>query len=164
MSTGRATPLLQRAKRAATFVALVWGVAGSFVMFEVLALSGVDRLLPYGSAVGTLALPRVVQDSPVCRVAGESGGTTRVASADARVGAWNLGVQTGVHSRASLFLTGGEPGDEQTRQWRLGIRQMVDATDAEVERLAKALGVPRPVAFTPKDVVMANTEFVSFVE
>ena len=159
MNTATAPSLRQRAKRALIFVALVWGVAGSFVLFEILAVSGFARLLPYGG-VGTFALPAAVTESRVCQATPERGATTPAAAPGVEVGAWNLGVQSGLHTRASLLLLGGEVSDE----FRLGVQRFVDATAVEIDQLANTLQVPRPAAFVARDVVMVNTEFVFHVE
>ena len=56
-------PLATRVRHVIAFVAIVWGVAGTFVAFEILALSGMDVASSFPDLFGDIALSRAVTQS-----------------------------------------------------------------------------------------------------
>lgn len=154
MAGPAARPLALRVRHAIAFFAIVWGVAATFVAFEILALSGMDVALSFPDLFGEIALSRAVTQSTSCtaRVVNGTGGprppTARLR--DDRVGAWLLGVSLG---RDAVFrqLAGANP-------------QSLEQTAAGLRVLAGRLGVPAPSVFRPGQSANANTEFVAFVE
>jgi hypothetical protein len=54
--------------------------------------------------------------------------------------------------------------DAQARQSRTVAPEVLAASAGGVRQVASLLGVPTPAAFEPRNVVLANTEFLSFVE
>jgi hypothetical protein len=135
------------------FVAIVWGVAATFVVFEIVSLSGVGALVSHPTLFGNLALPRTVTQSTSCVVTPDErlqAGSPSSNSPDARVGAWSLGVSLG---RDAVF-----------RQYAGSNRQALDQFAAGLKSLAGQLGVPPPAVFVPAQIAKANIEFVSFVE
>jgi hypothetical protein len=145
--------LASRARRVVAFVAIVWGVAATFVAFEVVSLSAVDLALSYPALFGDLMLSRTVTESTSCTV--PTGDKPRlpapgVSEADVRVESWLLGLSLG---RDALF-----------RQYAPSNRQVPEQLAAERHDLAARLSVPPPEAFIPEQLANANTEFVAFVE
>jgi len=134
------------------FIAIVWGIATTFVAFEIVSLSGMDLALSYPAVFGNIALSRAVTQSTACTV--RPGDTPSTAAGavlgDARVGAWFLGVSLG--------------RDAVLRQYAGSNVQALDQIDAARGALAGQLGVPPPVVFRPAQMATANTEFVTFVE
>lgn len=154
MSPLPAPRLASRVRNAFVFVAIVWGVAATFVVFEIVSLSGVDLALSYPSLFGTISLSRTVTQSRSCVIGpNETPPSTTpraINSAEARVGAWSLGVSLG---RDAVF-----------RQYARSNRQPLDQLAAGRQTLADRLGVPSPAVFTPVQIANANPEFVAFVE
>lgn len=146
-------PFVPRARHVIVFIAIVWGVATTFVAFEVVSLSAVDLALRYPSLFGDLLLSRTVTESTSCAM---SAGTERpqpsktTSEADARVAPWLLGLSIG---RDAVF-----------RQYAPANRQVLDQLAEGRDDLAARLAVPAPEAFTPDQIANANTEFVAFVE
>ncbi len=134
------------------FIAIVWGVAATFVAFEVLSLSAVNLALSHPAVFGDLMLSRTVTESTSC--APPSGGERTQPSmpieADAHVGPWLLGLSLG---RDAVF-----------RQYAPSNRQTLDQLAQGRDDLAAQLSVPSPEPFTPVQIANANTEFVAFVE
>lgn len=146
-------PFVSRARHVIAFVAIVWGVAATFVAFEILALSAVDLALHNPALFGNLMLSPTVTESTSCAVAPGSvrpQPSTTMSEADARVGPWLLGLSLG---RDAVF-----------RQHEPSSRQVLDQLARGREDLAARLAVPSPEAFTPEQIANANTEFVAFVE
>jgi hypothetical protein len=142
-----------RLRNAVAFVAIVWGIAATFIAFEVVSLSGLDLALSYPALFGNVALSRAVTQSTSCTVGpGETSDLDppRAASADARVGAWLLGIGIG---RAAVL-----------RQFVRSNPRSLDQMAAGLDGLAGRLGVPPPAVFRPERMANANTEFVAFVE
>jgi hypothetical protein len=143
-----------RVRNALAFVAIVWGVATTFVVFEIVSLNGVDLALSYPALFGNIALSRAVTESTSCVVGPderpETASSRMVSPADARVGAWSLGVSLG---RDAVF-----------RQYAGSNRQPLDQLAAVLNTLAARLGVPAPAVFTPVQIANANPEFVAFIE
>ena len=70
--TVRAGPsVLNRVKPLAAFLAIVWGVAASFLALEVVLVSGFGRLAEPGGALADLALSEAVKNSQLCRADGD---------------------------------------------------------------------------------------------
>jgi hypothetical protein len=158
--------MLNRLKSLAAFVAIVWGVAGSFVVLDVLFLAGASRLSEPGGPLESLSLPAALQRSQVCRaVSRNPNGVSGLATADVRALAWLLGVRMGHHARSALIVgTSAGAGDERARESFTAQQRMVDNAAAERDRLASVLKVPPPAPFTPANQATVNIEFVPFVE
>jgi hypothetical protein len=154
MAARAARRLGSRLRHAIAFVAIVWGIAATFVAFEIIALRGMDVALSFPDLVGGIGLSRAVTQSTSCTVRGANGtGEPRPPAAelrDARVGAWLLGVGLG---RDAVF-----------RQ-REGVNaQLLEQSAGAVRQLAGQLRVPAPSVFRPAQLATANIEFVAFVE
>ena len=135
------------------FVSIVWGVAATFVAFEVVSLRGMDLVLSYPAVFGDIALSRAVTQSTSCVVAASD---TRelppptASVSDGRTGAWLLGLNLG---RDAVF-----------RQYAESNSPFLAELAAGSSELAERLGVPPPAVFRPAQMANANTEFVAFVE
>ena len=68
MTARPARPFASRVRNAITFVAIVWSVATTFVIFDVLSLSGMDLALSFPALFGNIALSRTVTQSISCAV------------------------------------------------------------------------------------------------
>lgn len=153
MASPAARPFLSRARKVIVFLAIVWGVAATFVAFEVVALSGMDLLMSYPALGGDLILSRSVTQSTSCTVpVGEKPGQLSpvINQTDAMVGSWSLGVNLG--------------RDAVVRQFAGSDRRFLDQLAAARNNLAARLAVPPPNVFNPQQMATANTEFVTFVE
>jgi hypothetical protein len=152
MTAVTARPTASRVRHAIAFVAIVWGIAATFVAFEILALSGMDVALSFADRFGDVALSRAVTQSTSCTARGvdDTGGTQSAGLRDARVGAWLLGVSLG-RDAVVRQLSGANP-------------QSLEQTADRLRVLAGRLGVPTPSVFRPLQIANANTEFVAFVE
>ena len=153
MTAATPRPLASRVRRAIVFVAIVWGVAATFVAFEILALSGMDVALSFADRFGNVALSPTVTQSTSCTARGDGTGGPRPPATglrDARVGAWLLGVSLG--------------RDAVVRQFAGANPQSLEQTADRLRVLAGRLGVPTPILFRPIQIANANTEFVAFVE
>ena len=153
MTQPPARSLASRLRKAIAFVAIVWGVAATYVAIEVVSLSGMDLALSYPAVFGDIALSRAVTESTSCAVPQGRAGEPpprAVALRDARVGAWLLGLNLG---RDAVFRQYVDPASEP-------FVELVSAREA----LAARLGVPAPPAFEAAQIANANTEFVAFVE
>jgi len=154
MGPPAARPLASRVRHAIVFVAIVWGVAATFVAFEMVALGGMDVASAFPDLFGDVGLSRAVTQSTSC-TARAGNGTSEPRSPtqalrDARVSAWLLGVSLG---RDAVF-----------RQYARANPQSLEQTAAGLRTLAGDLGVPAPSVFRPNQIANANTEFVAFVE
>ena len=128
-------------------MALVWGVAATFVGFDVLFMRAM------GSLLGTRPRPepllsKATRESPTCVV--EPGPDAKSPSADVLVGAWVLGLASG--------------RDALARQYDSVDRETLARHVAEVAPIAESLGVPPSAIFVPRHAASANVEFVAFVE
>ena len=142
-----------RLKQGAAFVAIVWGVAASFVAFDVLALKGMDLAVAYQDLFGNLLLTAATTESRTCVVQPEerAGGTLSIQETrGAQAGAWLLGLGVG--------------RDAVVRQFSAADSGALTQLAATVEQLADSLGVPAPGVFEPEQIANANREFVAFVE
>jgi len=153
MRGAAARPFASRVRHAIAFVAIVWGVAATFVAFEVIALGGFGLASSFRTVFGDIALSPAVTQSTSCtpRAAGTAQPRPPAAALrDARVDAWVLGVRLG---RDAVFrqLKGTKP-------------QSLEQTVADLGAVAGRLGVPAPSVFRPAHIATANTEFVPFVE
>jgi hypothetical protein len=134
-------------------VAIVWGVATTFVAFEIVSLRGMDLALSYPSVFGGLALSPVVTQSTSCVVAAGNTREQPRSTANARNGdadAWLLGLDLG---RDAVFRQYAETNSPFLAELVTGSRER-----------AERLGVPPPAVFQPEQMANANTEFVAFVE
>lgn len=144
---------VSRLRSVVAFVAIVWGIAATFVAFEVVSLSAVDLALSYPTLFGDLMLSRTVTESTSCAVpTGDKlpQPAPGVSEADVRVWSWLLGLSLG---RDALF-----------RQYAPSNRQVPEQLAAGRRDLAGRLSIPPPEAFIPEQFANANTEFVAFVE
>jgi hypothetical protein len=135
------------------FVAIVWAVAGTFVAFELLSLKGMDFATAHPGLFGRILLSSATQASTACEVrAGETSAATAhgIRPADARTGSWMLGFRVGQDAQARMLSTVTPPA--------------LQASADGIARLADALNVPVPAPFAPRQLALANPEFVSFVE
>ena len=155
-----------RVKPLAAFLAIVWGVAASFLVLEVVLVSGFGRLAEPGGPLADLALSEAVKNSQLCRADGDPSVPGDRLSPDNRAAAWMLGTRMGLFTRANLLDrdTGRPPGDLQSREWLAAQRRFAEGIAADVERLSAMLNVPRPAAFAPVNQATINIEFVPFVE
>lgn len=148
-----ARSFVSRARNVIIFVAIVWGVAATFVAFEVAALGAMDFVLSYPAVFGELALSRTVTQSTSCTVPGgetPAQPPTAMSASDVRVGSWSLGVSLG--------------RDAVLRQYVESDRQILGQLASGRSDLATQLGIPPPDVFTPEQIANANTEFVAFIE
>ena len=154
---------LNRLKRIATFVAIVWALAASFVAFDLAALAGFDLLLGTGAG-RSLSLSADVRDSTACTVtAGAQPDPARVA--DAAVMAWALGVTAGTHAFVSRWDDDSSDGaDASTPQWRTIARERSALAARHVEELAGGLKVSSPGPFEARNRVDANSAYITAVE
>ena len=153
MAAPAARSLASRVRHAIAFVAIVWGVAATFVAFEILALGGFGLASSLPNVFGEIALSPAVTQSASCtaRTAGTAEPRPPAAGLrDARVDAWVLGVRLG---RDAVF-----------RQLTRANPQSLEQTVADLGVLAGRLGVPAPSVFRHVRIANANTEFVAFVE
>ena len=153
MAPRTARSFASRIRHVIAFVAIVWGVAASFVVFEVVSLSAVDLALSFPALFGDLMLSRTVTESTSCVPPSASQRpqpSTTISEADARAGAWELGVNLG---RDAVF-----------RQYAGSNRQVLDVLAKGRDGLAARISVAPPEPFTPEQIANANTEFVAFVE
>ena len=129
-------PLASRVRHAIVFVAIVWGIAATFVAFELLALSGMDVALSFADGFSDIALSRAVTQSTSCTRARRGRHGRRAEGRglrDARVGAWLLGVSLG-RDAVVRQLSGANP-------------QSLEQTADRLRVLAGRLGVPTPSLF-----------------
>jgi len=148
-----ARPFASRVRHLIAFIAIVWGVAATFVAFEVLFVSVGDIASSYPELFGDLALSQTVTESTSCApIAGgeRPQSSTTISEAAARAAAWELGVNFG---RDALF-----------RQLAGSNRQVLDELAKGRDGLAARLSVAPPEPFIPAQIANANTEFVAYVE
>jgi hypothetical protein len=137
------------------FIAIVWGVAASFIAFEVVSLKSVDLAFAFPTLFGNLIISQATRSSTACVVApGESAegpaGSAGFKSSEVRAGAWLLGLRLGRDGILRQFTTLGP--------------DVLTQSQSGVEQLANALKVPAPGVFVPQQVANAPREFVIFVE
>ncbi len=133
------------------FLAIVWGVAGTFVVLEIVSLHGMDFVVGHPEWFGDLALPSAIKRSTSCDAAADGrAGSPALSAADVRVGSWLLGMRLG--------------RDAQARQSPTVQPAVLAQSAAGLQSLAGLLAVPAPALFTPANRLMANTEFVEFLE
>lgn len=139
-----------RVKKAAVFIAIVWTVAGSLVIFELVALRGVDTALAHPAFDG-VTLANATEESVSCRLTSdERARAAALTSANEKVAIWLLGLNTG--------------RDAVARQWNDPDPATLDSLDQSSRQLAEALGVAAPDRFRPHRLAEANTEFIAYVE
>ena len=138
-------------RHVAAFVAIVWAVAGSFALFELVALKGMDLALAM-PILDRFFLSNATRDSSSCQP-GPSGPTTGpllLSETDVRAAVWMLGLSAG---RNAVARNAVDP-DPQT------VAQLEDTG----RQLAEMLDVPSPDAFVPARTGNALREFGSFIE
>jgi hypothetical protein len=148
-----APTLAARLKHVAAFVAIVWGVAATFVAFDLIALKGMDLAVAYQHLFGDVLLSSATSQSVTCVVQPDAQKPTTAdprETAAARSGAWILGLALG---RDAVF-----------RQYTAADSPALAQLAAAIEESAVHLGVPAPVSFVPEQIANANREFVAFVE
>ena len=153
MAAPAARPFGSRVRNVVAFVAIVWGVATTFVVFEMVAVRGFDLARSYPALFGDIALSPTVTQSTSCEAGPDDTPERRAPAPDAgeaRVGAWQLGLSLG---REALL-----------RQHARGNVPVLDELVAGRSTLANRLGVPAPAMFRAEQIANANTEFVAFVE
>jgi hypothetical protein len=141
-------PLRSRVRRAAVFVALVWGVAATFIGFELAATRGLDLMLDYPRVFEPLLLSRSTRESTACAVGADETPRTRnaaLSTADARAASWMLGVRVGHDAQARMSTT--------------VTRDVLDQSAEAVAQLSRLLGAPAPAPFVPVRIINSNTEF-----
>src|SRR5262245_15119098 len=99
------TTALTRLKRIAAFIAIVWGVAGSFVLFDLIAMSGTDRLAGVSDRLTSLGVPAEVRESVTCSAPPGDATSVRVSKPSVQAAAWSLGVQVGARARWTEMLS-----------------------------------------------------------
>jgi hypothetical protein len=129
-------------------MALVWGVAATFVGFDVLFLRAMGVLLGRPDLAPGVILSKSTRESSTC--VAEPGPETKSPSAEVLVGAWVLGLASG--------------RDALARQYDSVDRETLARHVAEVAPIAESLGVPPSTTFVPRHAAGANVEFVAFVE
>jgi hypothetical protein len=153
MAAPAARPFDSRFRNVVAFVAIVWGIATTFVVFDMVALGSVDLIVSYPSLFGDIALSSTVKQSTSCEVRPGDSPERRAPAVDAgeaRVGAWLLGLSLG--------------RDALLRQYAGSNVQALDEFGAGRSALADRLGVPAPALFRVEQMANANIEFVAFVE
>jgi hypothetical protein len=145
--------LTTRLGRAIAFAALVWGVAASFIAFELLLQGGLELILARPALAPSLALSRATREAKTCSVGPANraaGPRSPVSSGEARFRAWLLGLKLG--------------RDALARQYPSVDRDLLARARADAEALALGLSVPLWPVFTPRRTIETNTEFLGFVE
>jgi hypothetical protein len=153
MTAPAARPFASRLRNIVAFVAIVWGVATTFVAFDMVSLGSVDLMVSYPALFGDIALSRTVTQSTSCEVRPGDSPERRAPAIDADEapsGAWLLGLSLG--------------RDALLRQYAGVNVQALDEFGADRSALADRLGVPAPAVFRVEQVANANIEFVAFVE
>jgi hypothetical protein len=139
-----------RLKRGAAFVAIVWGVAGSFVTFDVVAMRGMDLALDYQELFGSLLTSSLSESTSCVSEPDAVAATDPQQRSLARAGACALGIAVG---REAMF-----------RQYAASDPQVLEPLTSSVELSASALGVTPPGSFVPRQQANAHREFVAWVE
>ena len=151
MATIPARTLASRLRNVVAFVLIVWGVATTFVAFEVLSLRGTDLVSSYPTVFGDIALSRVVTESTTCVMSDTSDMPPAKAGVnDGGANAWLLGLNLG--------------RDAVVRQVAGSSSPLLAQLTAASSELATRLGVPAPATFRHRQLANANTEFVAFAE
>ena len=141
----------RRLESAATFVGIVWLVAGSFALFEIAAIRGMDVALAYPSLFGRVLLSDALQQSAACVVMpGEIGDRRPTQALPALALAWSLGLQLGQ--------------DAVARQWSGIDPDVLEGSAQDIGERAARLGVPHPRPFVPERKAEALGEFSDLVE
>jgi hypothetical protein len=150
-STG--VPLSARLRRVAAFIAIVWGVAATFVAFEVVASRGLDIALGHPRLFGSVLLSRTTRDSTACVVGPNESPRAKndaLSAADARAASWMLGNRVG--------------NDAQARMSTTVTRDVLDKSAEGIHQLASLLGTTPPQQFAPVRIINSNTEFRDWIE
>jgi hypothetical protein len=153
MTAPAARPFASRLWNLVAFVAIVWGVATTFVAFDVVSMGSFDLVQSHPAIFGDIALSRTVTQSTSCEVRPGDSPEPRgpaVDAGEARSGAWLLGLSLG--------------RDALLRQYAGAKVQALDELGAGRSSLADRLGVPAPAVFRAEQMANANIEFVAVVE
>ena len=143
--------LKARLRQGLLFLAIVWGVTFTFVAIELIWLHGMDLVSLHPEWFGRVALSSATQHSTACEApAGSRTGTAPLRLPEARAGSWILGVRVGQ--------------DAQIRQVQTVDAATLAASEDRLRQLASLLATPAPTPFTPRNRLLANTEFVQFLE
>ena len=137
--------------RSAIFVAIVWGVAGSYIAIQIALEQGLDFVLVHPSWFGGFGLDSATRDSRTCTPddrGGEGGGAS--ITPDVRLTAWLLGMKVGRDAIARQYASV-DPGT-------------LAAGQKDIQMLAGMASVPAPLTFVPEHAVNANTSFIDYVE
>jgi hypothetical protein len=149
-----AVPPTRRARlpRALTFVAIVWSIAGTFVLFEHLALLGFDALESSPGVTGDTMVSSATVDSTSCNTATAADDPQRAPNdlSTREVQAWQLGLAVGFDAVARQRAGMAAGTLQQSRR--------------DIDERAAILHVPAPSSFVPEHLVKAPVEFVPFVE
>ena len=148
-----ARPFASRLRNLVVFVAIVWGVASTFVAFDMVQMRGADLIESYPAIFGDIALSPTVTQSTSCEVRPGDSQEQRapvVDAGEARSGAWLLGLSLG--------------RDALLRQYAGAKVQALDELGADRSALADRLGVPAPAVFRAEQMANANIEFRAVVE
>jgi hypothetical protein len=161
----RSSSRLSGIKRVAIFVAIVWGVAASFIIFELLSLAGFTLLLGTNTA-RNLAVSDTVRESTTCSSARDDATDRTRRDAQAATYAWLLGVTTGTHSRTWRPAPESSAADEtpQQRRFNAFLAERSAQAARNMEQFATALQVPRPGNFSAHERSDAASLFTSWVE
>ena len=148
-----AVPRSSRLKGVLAFVSIVWLVAGSFILFEVVAVHGSQVFFAYPDTLGQYLLSDSTKTSKVCEVdpgqgVGDPDG--EIGPELARAAAWTLGLRVGE--------------EVVVRQTPEAPEDMRERAAAAVQRLAESLSVPPPAPFAWRQAALAYAEFVDYVE
>jgi hypothetical protein len=139
-----------RLKRAAAFVAIVWGVAATFVGADVISMFAMDAVFRNPDRLGRFATANLTA-SRSCLVEPDLVPRDLTQPAmSGRDGAFTLGVIVG---RQAVF-----------RQYAASKPGALAPLGAAVEQSASELRVAAPTPFTPRRLANANTEFGAWLE
>jgi hypothetical protein len=138
-------------RRAATFVAIVWAIAGSLILMELLTLRGMELLLAY-PVFDRVTLSNAARDSVSCEappveVAPAPGS---LSPAEVRFAVWLLGLNTG---RDAVVRNQDDPNVAMLAELEAGAAQ-----------IATLLDVPAPEPFVAQRLAGALSEFVTYIE
>jgi hypothetical protein len=139
-------------RRALIFVAVVWGVTGSFIAVEIAGQAAFTTLRARFPAIRARTLAPAVLESTTCR----GGAAAAPVPGAVRAAAWSLGVAEGSLAQARMMV-------ERSARVSDAARQLLQSMTETARAGAAALQVPAST-FVPEYTVNANSEFVGFVE
>jgi hypothetical protein len=138
-------------RRAATFVAIVWAIAGSLILMELLTLRGMELLLAY-PAFDRVTLSSATRGSTSCAAppVEDAPAPPSLSPAEARFAVWLLGLNTG---RDAITRNQDDPNAVMLAEFEAGARE-----------IAGFLDVPAPDPFVAQRLAAALSEFVTYIE